>query len=207
MKDEGRHPLDLAFGCALALISAIDFYTARSLSLVAYVEPHLVKVVQTLEVGVSIVCALGVATVIATWALLARHARYRPEQQALVFESHRLTFDRLNRRVNRLANALLATGLTKGDKVATVLPNCLEQIEVYCAVAKTGLVAVPLSPLLQEAGLVKRCSATRTPRWSSPRRRSPARSIACGPRCGASAPTAGCSSKAPGRATAAMATW
>ena len=66
MREESRHPLDLAFGCVLALISAIDFYTARSLSLVAYVEPHLVKVVQTLEVGVSIVCALGVA-----WCLFA----------------------------------------------------------------------------------------------------------------------------------------
>src|SRR5512134_3255387 len=87
-------------------------------------------------------------------ALLVRHARYRPEHLALIFERHRLTYAALNRRVNRLANALLATGLTKGDKVATVLPNCLEQIELYCAVAKTGLVAVPLSPLLQEAGLV-----------------------------------------------------
>ena len=87
-------------------------------------------------------------------ALLARHARYRPDHLALVFEGHRPTFEGLNRRVNRLANALLAAGLTKGDKVATVLPNCLEQIEVYCAAAKTGLVAVPLSPLLQESGLV-----------------------------------------------------
>jgi len=87
-------------------------------------------------------------------ALLSRHARYRPQHLALVFERHRLTFEALNRRVNRLANALLAAGLTKGDKVATVLPNCLEQIEVYCAVAKCGLVAVPLSPLLQAAGLV-----------------------------------------------------
>jgi acyl-CoA synthetase (AMP-forming)/AMP-acid ligase II len=87
-------------------------------------------------------------------ALLARHARYRPQHLALVFERHRLTYEALNRRVNRLANALLAAGLTKGDKVATVLPNCLEQLEVYCAVAKNGLVAVPLSPLLQEAGLV-----------------------------------------------------
>ena len=87
-------------------------------------------------------------------ALLARHARYRPQHLALVFEPHRLTYEALNRRVSRLANALLAAGLSKGDKVATVLPNCLEQIEVYCAVAKCGLVAVPLSPLLQEAGLV-----------------------------------------------------
>ena len=86
-------------------------------------------------------------------ALLPRHARYRPDHLAVVFEDHRLTYREFNTRVNRLANALLADGLAKGDKVATVLPNCLEQLEVYWAAAKTGLVAVPMSPLLQESGL------------------------------------------------------
>jgi acyl-CoA synthetase (AMP-forming)/AMP-acid ligase II len=86
--------------------------------------------------------------------LLTRHARYRPEHPALVFEEHRLTFRQLDARVNRLANALLAAGLAKGDKVATVLPNCLEQLDVYWAAAKTGIVVVPMSPLLQDAGLV-----------------------------------------------------
>ena len=86
-------------------------------------------------------------------ALLPRHARYRPDHLAVVFEDHRLTFRQFNSRVNRLAHALLAAGLTKGDKVATVLPNCLEQLEVYWAAAKTGLVVVPMSPLLQESGL------------------------------------------------------
>src|SRR5574341_2272635 len=86
--------------------------------------------------------------------LLPRHARYRPDHLAVVFERERLTFRQLNARVNRLANALLAAGLAKGDKVATVLPNCLEQLDVYWAAAKTGLVVVPMSPLLQEAGLV-----------------------------------------------------
>ena len=71
--------------------------------------------------------------------LLPRHARYRPDHLAVVFEDHRLTFRQFNARVNRLANALLAAGLTKGDKIATVLPNCLEQLEVYWAAAKTGL--------------------------------------------------------------------
>src|SRR6266498_3817473 len=87
-------------------------------------------------------------------ALLSRHARYRPDHPAVVFGDHRLTFRQLNARVNRLANALLAAGLAKGDKVATVLPNCLEQLDVYWAAAKTGLVVVPMSPLLQESGLV-----------------------------------------------------
>src|SRR5678815_5364824 len=86
--------------------------------------------------------------------LLPRHARYRPDHLALVVGDERLTFRQLNARVNRLANVLLAEGLGKGDKLATILPNCIEQLEVYLACAKTGIVVVPLSPLLQESGLV-----------------------------------------------------
>ena len=41
----------------------------------------------------------------------------------------------------------------KGDKVATVLDNCVEMIELYHAAARTGLVVVPLSPLLRGSGL------------------------------------------------------
>jgi acyl-CoA synthetase (AMP-forming)/AMP-acid ligase II len=87
-------------------------------------------------------------------ALLPRHARYRPHHPALILGEHRLTFRELNDRVNRLANACAATGLRKGDKIATVLGNSLEQIDVYLAAAKIGLVVVPMSPLLQEAGLL-----------------------------------------------------
>ena len=85
--------------------------------------------------------------------LLARHASYRPDHPALLLGECRLTFRELNQRVNRVANALAAAGLRKGDKVATVLGNCLEQIDVYLAAAKTGLVVVPMSPLLQDTGL------------------------------------------------------
>jgi len=86
--------------------------------------------------------------------LLPKHARCRPDHLALVCGDDRLTFRQLDARVNRLANALLAAGLRKGDTLATVLPNRLEQLEIYLAATKTGVVAVPLSPLLQERGLV-----------------------------------------------------
>jgi long-chain acyl-CoA synthetase len=86
--------------------------------------------------------------------LLPRHARYRPDHLALVVGDERLTFRQLNARVNQLANALLGEGLRKGDKLATILPNCIEQLFVYLAAAKTGIVVVPLSPLLQDSGLV-----------------------------------------------------
>jgi acyl-CoA synthetase (AMP-forming)/AMP-acid ligase II len=82
-------------------------------------------------------------------SLFTHHARYRPNKLAVVFQDKRLTHLEFNKSINRLANALLALGIQKGDKVATVLPNSLEQLEVYWACAKIGAVVVPLSILLR----------------------------------------------------------
>lgn len=85
--------------------------------------------------------------------LLGHHARYAPRHTALVFEEQRLCYAELDARVNRLAHAMLAAGLGKGDRAVTVLPNCMELVEIYWACAKTGIVVVPLSPLLLPPGL------------------------------------------------------
>ncbi len=87
-------------------------------------------------------------------SLSSRHARYRAEHPALVVGGQCLTWRSLDQAINRLANALLTAGLRKGDKFATVLPNCLEMMLAYWAGAKTGCVIVPLSPLLQDGGLL-----------------------------------------------------
>ncbi len=86
-------------------------------------------------------------------SLLPMHAHSRPDRVAVVFENCRLSFREFNSRVNRLANALRGLGIKKGDKVATILPNCLQLLETYWAVAKIGAVVVPLSPLLREKAL------------------------------------------------------
>ena len=86
-------------------------------------------------------------------SLPTRHARYRPDHTAIVFKEHRLSFREFNRRINRLANALLSLGVSKGDKIATILPNCLELLETYWACAKIGAVVVPLSTLLRGKAL------------------------------------------------------
>jgi long-chain acyl-CoA synthetase len=93
------------------------------------------------------------ATAVNIGRLLTRHARYRPGHTALVFDDARITFHELNRRVNRLANALRRDGLGPNDKVATLLPNCVELLELYWASAKVGTVVVPLSPLLAPQAL------------------------------------------------------
>jgi long-chain acyl-CoA synthetase len=86
--------------------------------------------------------------------LLPHHARYRPNHEAFVCDNERFTYAEFNAYVNRLANALLACGLRKGDKFATVLPNCTQLMAAYWAAAKTGLVIVPGSTMLNESGLL-----------------------------------------------------
>ena len=85
--------------------------------------------------------------------LLPAHARYRPNHPALTVSRSEYNFVQLNAEVNRLANALLEAGIRKGDKVATVMTNQLEFVLLYLAVAKTGIVIVPISPLLNDKGL------------------------------------------------------
>jgi acyl-CoA synthetase (AMP-forming)/AMP-acid ligase II len=87
--------------------------------------------------------------------LLDQHAQYRPDHLAVIFEDQRLTYRQFNARVNKLANALLGRGIRKGDKIATILNNCLELLDIYWAVAKIGAVVVPLSPLLRGQGLTR----------------------------------------------------
>jgi acyl-CoA synthetase (AMP-forming)/AMP-acid ligase II len=86
--------------------------------------------------------------------LPTRQARYRPHHVALVWNEERLTYRAFNQRINRCANALHSCwGIGRGDKVATLLPNCVELMEVYWAAAKLGAVAVPLSPLVRGEAL------------------------------------------------------
>lgn len=57
----------------------------------------------------------------------------------------RLTFGQLNERANRLAHALLSLGLKKGDTLAFLSTNRVELVELFFALAKTGIVGMPLN--------------------------------------------------------------
>jgi long-chain acyl-CoA synthetase len=85
--------------------------------------------------------------------LIKHHAQFRPDQVAVVFEQERLTWREFEARVSQCARLLTWLGVRKGDRVATVLSNCRELLEVYWAVPSIGAVLVPLSPLLMPSGL------------------------------------------------------
>jgi len=73
------------------------------------------------------------------------NARFYPERTAIVDERHCLTWSEFNSRVNRLANALLASGLRPGARAALVCENRLEYAEFLFASAKCGVVSVHIN--------------------------------------------------------------
>jgi len=78
--------------------------------------------------------------------ILRVHAKNYPSKVALKdWRWKALTYPELESRTNRLANGLLRLGLHKGDRVAVMLYNCAEFVEVDCAFAKAGLVVVPIN--------------------------------------------------------------
>lgn len=77
--------------------------------------------------------------------LLSTQARLQPERLGARDLERALTYRQWNERACRLANGLLGLGLQPGDRVAVLAYNRVEWAEIYAAVAKAGLIAVPVN--------------------------------------------------------------
>ena len=78
-------------------------------------------------------------------AMLAWPAERYPNKVAITYQGGHMTFAEVDARVNRLANALLAMGLQRGDRVAALLDNSPRAIETRFALMKAGLCMVALN--------------------------------------------------------------
>ncbi|MBC5766384.1 class I adenylate-forming enzyme family protein [Ramlibacter albus] len=76
---------------------------------------------------------------------VATHARLTPNKIGTHDSRRGLTYAEWNARATRLASGLLALGLKKGDRVCVLAYNCVEWMEMYVALARAGLVAVPIN--------------------------------------------------------------
>ena len=72
------------------------------------------------------------------------HARVRPEAVALRFEGRETRFSAFDRHASQVANALLAAGVRKGDRVAYVGKNSDHYFELLFGAAKMGAVVTPI---------------------------------------------------------------
>jgi long-chain acyl-CoA synthetase len=77
--------------------------------------------------------------------LLEKQAREIPDQVAVIYQDGTLTYDQLNRVVNRMAGALLNRGLNPGDLGCLMLPRVPELVITFLAVAKARGVVVPVN--------------------------------------------------------------
>ncbi len=77
-------------------------------------------------------------------ALIRSGTRF-PEKTALVCGGRRYTYRSLEQMSNRLANALLAWGVRRGDRVALYLPNSIDAVTSIYAALKAGAVVVPVN--------------------------------------------------------------
>lgn len=76
---------------------------------------------------------------------VSAHARLFPRKIGTRDSRRSLTFAQWEERASRLANGLLGLGLKMGDRVGLLAYNCVEWMEIYVAIARAGLVAVPIN--------------------------------------------------------------
>ncbi|WP_327150878.1 class I adenylate-forming enzyme family protein [Nocardia sp. NBC_01329] len=87
--------------------------------------------------------------------LLDRRAHEHPDRAALVFPDVEVTYAQLSARADLLARGLLAIGVTAGDTVGILLPNCPDSIAALFAVTRLGALPVPINSRFKEHELAQ----------------------------------------------------
>ena len=86
---------------------------------------------------------------------LTQRACLSPDLEAFVepATNTRVTYRELNSRINRCASAMATLGLQPGDRIALLMQNCLEFLDLFYGAAKLGIVVVPLNTRLTPSEL------------------------------------------------------
>src|SRR3954447_616434 len=78
-----------------------------------------------------------------------------PAGVALAAGATTFTYRRLRELVDRFAGGLAGLGVTAGDRVALVLPNCPQHVVAFFATLRLGATVVQCNPLSTEAELAE----------------------------------------------------
>jgi fatty-acyl-CoA synthase len=95
---------------------------------------------------------------ISTW--IARWGSWAPDKTALRFEGRLVSYAELEQNVRSVAAWLRANGVSLGDRVAYLGPNCPELLELLFASARLGAIFVPLNVRMPPAELQVFVNAT-----------------------------------------------
>ena len=100
--------------------------------------------------GANIWCQVGLGTVQAPFArtlieLVREQAQAQPQAIALVCAQGNFSYQELAQRAAKVAGALHACGVKRGDRVGLLLGNCVEWLDVCLGAGAVGATVVPLS--------------------------------------------------------------
>ncbi len=73
-----------------------------------------------------------------------------PEKTSVICLGQQLTYAQLEMLSNRFAAHLIESGVKKGDRVATMMPNITEHLIVFYGIIKAGATIVPFNVMLKE---------------------------------------------------------
>ena len=74
-----------------------------------------------------------------------RWAELHPDKAAIIFEEHVVSYRELCKRADRTSCWLQSIGIEKGDRVAVMLDNCLEFLDLFLACSRLGAIFVPIN--------------------------------------------------------------
>ena len=77
-------------------------------------------------------------------------ARSSPGRPALLFKGAQTTYGELERLSDACASAFLSLGITRGDRVGLLLPNCPQFFIAQFGAWKVGAIVAPLNPIYTE---------------------------------------------------------
>jgi len=80
---------------------------------------------------------------IAWW--VKRWSELHPHKTAIIFEGIQISYLELHQSVNRACCWLQSLGIEKGDRVAVMLNNCPEFLELFLACSRMGALFVPIN--------------------------------------------------------------
>jgi len=83
--------------------------------------------------------SMNIAWWVKRWSVL------HPHKTAVIYEDVGTSYRELHQKVNRACCWLQSLGIEKGDRVAVMLSNCPEFLELYLACSRLGAVFVPVN--------------------------------------------------------------
>ena len=89
--------------------------------------------------GKRMIKSMNIAWWVKRWSVL------HPQKTAIIYEDSKTSYIELHQKVNQACCWLQSLGIEKGDRVAVMLSNCPEFLELYLACSRLGALFVPVN--------------------------------------------------------------